>query len=233
MLKFKTLAIKTLVMLAAGSFSVQAAFDNPNSNSNNWGGWSRGATGTMYAEWDRFETYLPGRNFRIAPDSTPDVGSNNTTSAIVTVTSGTPIPVGSGNIYSPTTALGFSLVIRGNIPRGPKQVALQLASTGREFNYSGIRLNGLAYARRVELSNISLGAGLGAAVESLLIWNLAEGVDSYKFTFSAAATSLGLDKVAVDIGPVPLPAAAWMLLSGLAGVGFFTRRSTQAVAVPV
>ena len=40
--------------------------------------------------------------------------------------------------------------------------------------------------------------------------------------------SAGAFEVRVQTSPVPLPAAAWLLLSGLAGFGFMTRRRTAA-----
>ncbi len=221
-LKSTLLISSLLAMLLA---SAHAAFDSPSSNSNGWGPWTRGDAGTMYAEWDFFENPF-------APDSTPDVGSFNTTSSIVSVTAGTPIPVGSGNLYSPTSVLGFSLLMEGQEPAGPTQVALQLASAGTEFDYSNITLNGMAPTQaRVELSRVAI-PGLGDNVESLLLWDLMTNAGSYLFEFTAAGSSLSLSNIAADIGaPVPLPAAGWLLLSGLVSIGVLGRKkSQQAIA---
>jgi len=230
MLKFRNIAV--FIALVATSTSY-AAFDTPSSNSNGWGGWSRGDAGTMYAEWDVFETYTPGPGFSPTPDSTPDVGSFNTTASIVSVTSGTPIPVGSGNIYSPTAVLGWSLLMEGQEPIGPTQVALQLTSSGNEFDYSNITLNGMAPTQsRIELSRVPI-PGLGDNVESLLLWDLITSAGSYLFSFTGAASSVSLTNIAADIGavssPVPLPAAAWMFLSGLLGFGVFGRKRQKNV----
>ena len=211
-----------------------AAFDTPSSNSNGWGGWTRGDAGTMYAEWDTFETYMAGPFFDpTMPDSTPDVGSFNTTSSVLTVTSGSPIPTGSGNIYSPTTVLGFSLLMEGSEPTGATQVALQLTSNGNEFDYGSIVLNGVAATQpRIELSRGPDPGGLGEVVESLLIWDLLSNAGSYLFTFNGAATSVSLANVAVDIGAsaVPIPAAAWLFFSGLMGITVFGRKKPDLSA---
>lgn len=213
--------------------SAHAAFDTPGSNSNGWGPWARGDAGTMYAEWDFFENYSSS-SFSPGPDSTPDVGSFNTTSSIVSVTAGTPIPLGSGNIYNPTSVLGWSLLMEGAEPAGPTQVALQLASAGNEFDYSNVTLNGMAPTQpRIELSRNPFPGFGGDSVESLFIWDMLGNAGSYLFEFTGAASSVSLTNIAADIGPspVPLPAAGWLLLSGLVSIGVLGRKkSQQAIA---
>jgi len=208
--------------------TANAAFQTPDSNTNGWGGWTRGDVGTLYAEWDNFNTY--------PTDSTPDVGSFNTTSSSITETTGAAFITngGFGNIYSPTVATDFDIFINGALASGPVQVAVQLFTIGAEYGL--FQLNGQSADSVIETRRESIVA-FGQptfSVDTLLLWNLTDiPASGFNFDLSAAASSMSLAGISFDIGstaPVPLPAAAWMLLSGILGMGFFGRRSYSSVS---
>ena len=72
-------------------------------------------------------------------------------------------------------------------------------------------------------------------VTALLFYGLSEGLASFigseiRFGFTAGTGSASSQHEVFNFSttPVPLPAAAWLLLSGLAGLGFVGRRRTTA-----
>lgn len=202
--------------------SAQAAFEDPATAS--WGGWSRGDAGTIYHHWDVFsDETAPGG---IIVDTTPDVGSFGSAPHSVTENTGSAFLAGGANIYSFSEATDFTVEIGGTAnPGQPTRVALQIKTLGTELDLASVTLNGLAYDSAKELSKTGGDNNpMGVAVETLFLWTLADGLASYVFDFNAAESSMSLDQLAVDVAPVPLPAAAWLMLSATGGMLSFARR---------
>ena len=86
----------------------------------------------------------------------------------------------------------------------------------------GYSLDGLTFA-----SLFAVIAGMVPDTASYLItpFTLAPGESVFLLAEYAGATrSFGTIDFAVDVAPIPLPAGAWMLLGGLAGLGMLARR---------
>ena len=205
-----------MLFLIFATSSTHAAFETPDANSNGWGGWSRGDAGTLYAEWDVFDALV---------DNTPDLGSANTTTNIVSEISNVAFVTGGGNIYSPSFTTMFDIDIAGNGPSGPAQVAVQLKTLGT--GYGVFTLEGQNPDNIVELAREPFPGFGGDQVETLFIWNLAMEEDNYDFYLQAAGSSMSLDRLAIDIGPtpVPLPAGVYMLMGGLLGLVRWVKKS--------
>lgn len=199
------------------------------------GGWNRGDTTTLFAEWDVFNDDTSVFTDRLIIDNTPDQ-SSNITSASLTETTGGSFITASSNIYSFSRAIDFNASITGTGPAGATQVALQIETFGTEINPASVLLNSITPSITTEISRGGLGGTFGGiAVETLFIWNLATGGNNYNFDFTALEASLSLARVSIDIGPgvnqvtpVPLPAAVWMLLTGIGGMSYFSKRKTSS-----
>lgn len=212
----------------------QAAFEDPAIA--RWGGWTRGASGTLYAGWNVFtDDADPG-----LVDTTPDVlastliGGGTTAGPAAAAIGDGPFRVteagtpgtfltSGGNIYNPSFATAFTVTIGGAPANSPVRVALQVRTQGSELDYAGVTLNGLSAATTTELARSALGGFGGALVDTLFVWTLAAGVDLYAINFAAAESSVSLDALTVDVAPVPLPLPAVLLGSAVAGLAGLRR----------
>mgnify|MGYP006288876787 CR=1 FL=1 len=211
-------AVACAALLAMPWPAAHAAFEDPATAA--WGGWARYTEGTIHQFWDVFgdddgAPPLPGGSLPPnAPnpitDFTPDYsfGPLGGLDAI-TETSGraflTP------NVYSFAFPTAFEMDIAGYGDVGlPVRVALQVKTLGTELDYGSVALGGVAPDSQTELSRTTaiLFGSLSDVVETLFLWTLPAGQDSYDLTFAAAGSSLSLDKVSVDVAPVPLPLPA-------------------------
>ncbi len=208
-------SLLSITLFTASQVSM-AAFVTPSE-------WTRGDTGTLYAEWDIFDGY--------PLSTTPDIGSSNITSTTLTETTGTAFLTGGGNIYGFSAATFFTLDVDSNASgtqgnTGNQSINLQLRVLGTDIDTSSITLGGTAGSVSL-LEEIPLGGFGGTQRDYLISWNSTQ-VDNFAFAFNAASSHMSLDRLALDIGPsaavsaVPVPAAAWLFgsaLLGLAGVG--------------
>lgn len=184
--------------------------------------WTRGDSGSLYAEWDVFGAIT---------GNSPDVGSAHLDSAIISETTGASFVTSGGNIYGFGAPAAFTLNLDSGVT-GPAtgsqvDVHLQLVTQGTGLDLGSVLLNGHSGAGGL-VSSEPLG-GFGGALDTYLFsWTLA-AVDNWSFHFNAQETHLSLDKVAVDVGEVaavPLPAAAWLFGSCLSGL-IAVRRSRR------
>jgi hypothetical protein len=227
-----------LALTGAVAGPCQAAFEDPATAT--WGGWTRGASGTLYAGWNVFtDDADPG-----IVDTTPDVlastliGGGTTAGPAVAAIGAGPFRVteagtpgtfltSGGNIYNPSFATAFTVDIGGTPVSSPVRVALQVRTQGSELDYAGVTLNGLAAAATTELARSALGGFGGALVDTLFVWTLTAGVDLYSLNFAAAESSVSLDALTVDVAPVPLPLPAVLLGSAVAGLASLRRRAPE------
>ncbi|WP_145998588.1 hypothetical protein [Methyloterricola oryzae] len=172
-----------------------------------WGGWTRGESGTLYAEWDVFnDKSHGGANDRT---SAPDLGSYGTRSAWLGWNAGTFIS-GTGNLYSFTVPEVFSVNIVGSaLPAQPLRVALQLESWGQELDSDSLALNGQKPAQRSVTylnPNFPSPFGIGNLKQELFVWELDSPPEDTVFAFSSKEPHVSLTQVSVDIGPMATPA---------------------------
>jgi len=206
-------------------------FDRPHEAA--WGGWTRGAVGTLYAEWDTFVDASHGAaNNRTAA---PDVGSSGVSNPWLGWNAGT-FPAGSGNLYSFTVASQFEASLTGAVGAAPAtRAVLQIETWGNPLN-GPVTLNGLAPTQRsVTYSRPDHPSVFGPVLleQRLFTWDLPQTglpmpTDTYRFNFGALHSHVSLAQVAVDIAPVPIPPALVLLGSALAGLGVVGRRPTEA-----
>lgn len=208
-------------------------FDQPNDpGASAWGGWSRGALGTIWAEWDQFT---------ISPNPQgPGVGSSGTSSATLGWNPGTFV-AGSGNLYNFGGVEIFTVNLDGAAgpASGPVMVALQTETWGTPLGFDSlgaalptVTLNGVQWdTKTITHQDPAFASVFGEVLlEHLLFtWILDAPAASYSFVLQGGP-HLSLTQLAVDVGPapVPLPAAAWLLGSALVGVAGIARRRDVA-----
>jgi hypothetical protein len=103
-------------------------------------------------------------------------------------------------------------------------------NTGLGRSFTNFTLNGIAGTYTV-LFNAALGPGQGNEVEALVSWLGISHSGSLSIGFNAVGSSVSLDQLSLDVGPVapvPLPAAAYLMASGIAGVAALARRRQRA-----
>jgi hypothetical protein len=83
-----------------------------------------------------------------------------------------------------------------------------------------------------QYSHLAIGfkSGGGQNALSAFVFKLPSGVTSgdWDFSFQQALSHANLYGIEGTATPIPLPAAGWMLISGLAGLGFLGRRKARA-----
>lgn len=215
-------------------------FDRPHEAA--WGGWTRGAVGTLYAEWDSFRdnthgtatdrTSAPGlTNVPGVIEAASGIGSANVTNPWLGWNAGTFV-AGAGNLYSFSVASQFQASLTGAVGAAPAtRAVLQVETWGNPLN-GPVTLNGLAPSQRsVTFSLPDHPSSFGPVLleHLLFIWDLPQtalpmATDDFLFSFGATHSHLSLAQVAVDIAPVPLPPAVALLGTALAGLGVIGRR---------
>lgn len=247
---FRPIILAALALLVASS-GAAAALQSPASA--DWGNWQRGDAGTLYVHWAQFDSFVPVGFPAALPDTSPDVariGVIADNGAVLIPNNSGAFITGSGqggNVYSFGDTNDFDVILRpaADHVAGPVTVALQVVTQGTPFDAAQVRLNGLAWSRRLTLDSQALGGDFGGdLLTELYLWEDYQRPSvaaPYAFDLVAEGTSNSLDRLLVDIGPapfvfseasiapVPLPGAAWLMLSG-AGLVFGTARGRRGDA---
>ncbi len=237
-MSLKKLILLSSVALAGGLNGIvhaaSTAFEDPAGAA--WGGWNRGDTGTVYAHWEEFDACVNAGGFCTPlPDDVPDAGASGFDSATVITNNPGAFITGNGlggNIYSFSDTPDFDVIIDpdSNHVSGPVTAALQVAVVGTDLDFSSILLNGQAFNSVTTLATGMAGGPFGGAVnEYLFLWSMLGSEAAYAFDLTALGSSMSLDALSVDIGPapVPIPAAVWLLGSGLLGLVTISRRNNK------
>lgn len=223
------------LLLAGGqpADAAQAVWDNTFSPS----GWTRGTTvGSHYAEWNVFNDDIPGGNIQ---DNTPEVSLFGGGSYLLEETTGGAFLTSGGNIYSPTVATAFNLTANnlGGAPTDTRDVYLRVASVGNfdttlNRSFTNFKLNGIDGIYSQLFKETITGGFGGSEVEALVFWDDVPNNQPLVFSWNAVGSSVSLDQLSLDVGPisaVPVPAAAYLMGSGLVALAALVRRKQQAV----
>lgn len=219
------------LLLAGGqsAHAVQAIWDNSYTPS----AWTRGTTpGSLYAEWNIFNDDLPAASIQ---DTSPEVSNFGGGTYKVAELTGAAFLTSGGNIYSPVAPTAFDFTI-GNVAGGTHDFYLRIASLGAfdttlNQSFTNFQLNGLA-GTYTQLFNTPAGPGQGNEVEALVTWLNVPNASLFQLNWNAIGSSVSLDQLSLDVGPVapvPLPAAAYFMATGLVGLWTMARRKKNAV----
>ncbi len=178
--------------------------------------WNIDDPGTLYAEWDVFDSPIS--------DSTPDIGSFGLGIASITENTGSAFLTSGGNIYSPVVATDFTTTLAGTQAplEGIRSVVAHVKTLGSVIADSDVRLTigGSSHSPVIKslLNDVVLGGFGGNDQEWLFIWKeVPDG--SYTFDFNASEPSMSLGRYATfasDVAPVPEPSTC--VLFGLASI---------------
>lgn len=227
------LGLGFLLAASQSVYAVGGVWDTPWAPSD----WTRGTTSdTLYAEWN---TFGPGTPAPLPALTTPDVTIFGGGTYSLLETTGTAPILSNGNIHKSGAAgspMAFALTV-GNVPSGPTDVYLRIGSLGAfdttlSQSFTNFQLNGQNGTYQ-ELFSAAAGGGSGSReVEALVSWLGISGTSSFLLTWNAVALNVSLDQLSLDVGPVapvPLPAAVYLMASGLVGVAAMARRRKRAV----
>ncbi|GAB4278284.1 MAG: hypothetical protein Kow0065_24550 [Methylomicrobium sp.] len=178
-------------------------FDKPEQAS--WGGWSRDAIDTYYAEWDLFiDSALYGERSAI-----PDIGQNGAERIYLQWEAGSFV-TGSGNLYSFSVPQQFKIELSEVNSTSGLRAVLQLETLGPGFNIESIQMNGRRpdfHAATFTDANFETFIGPTELNHRLYYWDLSASDQTLVFEFDAAA-HMSLSQVAVDVGRVKKQARA-------------------------
>ena len=163
--------------------------------------WSRQDLRSTYQQWDVF-TDADGD-----PPNVPDIGLFNPNSPAngvpnVRDTSGGSFLTGGGNIYSFSVATDIDVIVP-NYALGDwfhTTVILQTRTQGSEIAYASARIGTVAPVAQQELFREPVGGPFGDSftVDYFFRWELPGNLNSYTLEFPASASSMSLDRVAVN-----------------------------------
>jgi hypothetical protein len=208
------LAPLAMILASLCSHLASAAFIVPDGSTAPFEDWSRTDPNSMYAEWNTF-TVANG-----APANTPDVGSFGPTPANLEQNGAFAIITSGGNIYSFAGATGFDMTVP-NYGYGigyDTRVAVQLRTLGNPIDVSSLLLT---FDDGNGPQSLAPSSSVGPTPDAdgqewLFVWDVANfNAASMLVEFNASASSMSLDRLAVDTftQAVPEPAslhlAAW------------------------
>lgn len=225
------------VLLIAHASTATAAFLTPAGSSPVFEDWTRGAVNSVYAEWDIFTQANGATN-------SPDVGQSGVLGATVAQDSGTfGLITSGGNIYSFAGPTSFDVAVPGyGLGAGSNtRIVAQIATQGNPLLASSVKLTytngGSVVAAATALYDRGLiSDGVVTRNEWLAIWDIASfNPGSSLIEFAASASSMSLDKVAVDTStqvgafaaaPIAIPEPSTVVLGGISAmVALLSRRS--------
>jgi hypothetical protein len=181
-----------------------------------------------YAEWNIFNDTGAAANIQ---DNTPDVSLIGGGSYQVSETFGAFLTSG-GNIYNPSFPLVVSVSASG-LGAGTSDIYLRVATLGNfdttlNQSLTSFTLNGVA-GTYTELFNQVITGGFGGnEVEALVKWLGVTHTGTLNIAFNSIGSSVSLDQLSLNVAPVPLPAAAYLMASGLVGIAAMARRKIRA-----
>ncbi|MCK6407203.1 MAG: PEP-CTERM sorting domain-containing protein [Rhodocyclaceae bacterium] len=218
-----------------------------------WGGWTRSAGNTLYAEWDvhsdsaeDFWSGTPGDPQGIYGDKKAgaDVGSYGVAPGanlyIDYAASSNTYISGMANIFSGMgtnpSLLNVHLESAQTVLTGPVRVAYQMEVMGgvwSSIDGYGVTLGGLAptfqaVTGSTDFTHPQMGVTMPVA-RYLFYWDLASAQNAYNIGFTIdGGTSLTQYSVDIAAAPVPEPETYALLLAGLGLMGSIVRRKKQA-----
>ncbi|BCA56668.1 hypothetical protein W02_38080 [Nitrospira sp. KM1] len=223
------------LVLTAGQSAYAAAgvWDNTFTPSS----WTRQSTpGSLYAEWNTFGPQTPAP---LPALTNPDVANFGGGSYSLLETTGAGSIFSSGNISrsgasGPGTAFEWTV---GNVAGGPRDVYMRIGSLGAfdttlNQSFTNFTLNGVTGTYQELFNGPATGGAGSREVEALISWLNVPDASSFLLTWNAIGVNASLDQLSLDVGPlapVPLPAAVYLMASGLMGIAAMARRQQRAV----
>jgi len=202
------------------------------------------AARATYQEWDVFTVVGLGmNNFPNTPGVIPnpprveDAEWNPSGVAALQEITGVSFATGGGNIYSPTTITEFALTIPNyGLGNGfNTNYLLQFRTQGDTINFNTLLINGQAVSGLPDYSyqevfNVALGGFGGTLRDHKIEFRLPGNAAVDTLNWSAAASSLSLDKVSLDTVATAVPEpATWLTLAAVGALAgfFFWKRERQ------
>ena len=198
----------------------------------------RGQSTSESAFWnDSFTIAYGGPN---NAGSLAPIGVTLANASVMQTTPGAFIIGGSaGDIYSfssvNTFVLNYLVSNPANFPTGISDVVFQTETVGSGLDYSSVALiyntgagTQTLLATRNELYRDTEITGFGPSSDVLSEWEwslpVSDDVNSFTITFNGSGTSVGLERVMLDVSPIPEPGTLALAGLGLGLVGLCFRR---------